>query len=73
MPDFHESLSESLLDKFNNMSFAEERLFSTVTVEKDRNGSLGIQITQGSDGNVYIQTVITGGAASITGQMNTGI
>lgn len=55
------------------MSFAEERLFSTVTVEKDRNGSLGIQITQGSDGNVYIQTVITGGAASITGQMNTGI
>lgn len=72
LPDFHESLSESLLDKFNNISFTEERVFSTVVVEKGRNGSLGIQITQGSDGNVYIQTVISGGAAHLTGNMMTG-
>ncbi|XP_049820356.1 tyrosine-protein phosphatase non-receptor type 13 isoform X3 [Aethina tumida] len=72
LPDFQESLSESLLYKLSNMSFAEERMMSTVVVERDPKGSLGIQITEGSDGNVYIQSVILGGPAHLTGNILTG-
>ncbi|KAK9884486.1 hypothetical protein WA026_007328 [Henosepilachna vigintioctopunctata] len=72
LPDLHETLSDSLLDKFNNISSTEERVFSTVLVEKDEKGSLGIQITQGSDGNVYIQSVIVGGSAHLTGNILRG-
>ncbi|CAH0553791.1 unnamed protein product [Brassicogethes aeneus] len=72
LPDFQESLSESLLHKLNTMSFAEERTMSAVTVERDARGSLGVQITEGSDGNVYVQSVIMGGPAHLTGNILTG-
>lgn len=35
----------------------------TVTIERDAKGSLGMQITEGSDGKVYVQSVISGGPA----------
>ena len=60
------------MNKLNNFSFAEERILQTVVVEKDSNGSLGIQITQGSDGKVYIQSVIPGGPSHSTGCVNIG-
>lgn len=72
MPDFHESVSDTLLEKFNNISFAEERILANVSVERDSQGSLGIQITEGSDGNVYIQSVILGGPAHLTGNILSG-
>ncbi|XP_008201547.1 FERM and PDZ domain-containing protein 2 isoform X1 [Tribolium castaneum] len=72
LPDFQESLSETLLNKLNNISFEEERILSTVSVERDCKGSLGLQITEGSDGNVYIQSVILGGPAHLSGNILSG-
>lgn len=43
-----------------------------VSLERDERGSLGIQITEGSDGNVYIQAVIVGGPAFLTGNVLSG-
>lgn len=73
MPDFQESLNETLLQKLNNISFDDERILSSVRIERDSTtGSLGIQITEGSDGNVYIQSVIDGGPAYLTGNVLSG-
>lgn len=72
LPDFYETLSESLVDKLNNFSFAEERILRSVTVKKNANGSLGLQITEGSDGKVYVQSVILGGPAHLTGNIYSG-
>nr|XP_023012929.1 tyrosine-protein phosphatase non-receptor type 13-like [Leptinotarsa decemlineata] len=72
LPDFQETLSESLLEKLNSLSFAEERILSAVTVERDLQGSLGLQITEGSDGNVYVQSVIPGGQAYLKGSIQRG-
>lgn len=54
------------------MSFTEERILHTVAVERDQKGSLGMQITEGSDGNVYIQSVILGGPAHFSGNIMSG-
>lgn len=72
LPDFQETLSESLVNKLNNMSFDEERILRTVTIERDSNNSLGMQITEGSDGKVYVQTVIAGGPAYQSGSIFSG-
>lgn len=72
LPDFQETLSESLVNKLNDMSFAEERILRTVTIERDSNNSLGMQITEGSDGKVYVQTVIPGGPAYLSGSIFSG-
>lgn len=60
------------MEKLNSLSFAEERVLCTVAIERDHKGSLGIQITEGSDGNVYIQSVIHGGPAHATGNIQRG-
>lgn len=72
LPDFHETLSESLVQKLNNFSFADERNLQSVVLQRDLRGSLGLQITEGSDGKVYIQSVIPGGPADICGEVHTG-
>ncbi|GLV43630.1 yurt [Carabus blaptoides fortunei] len=72
LPDFQESLSQSLLDKLKNLSFADERILKSITIHRDVQGSLGIQVTEGSDGKVYIQSVVVGGAASNTGNVFKG-
>jgi PDZ domain len=56
----------------NNMSMTEERILRSVTLEKDESGSLGIQVTEGSDGAVYIQAVVPGGAADKQGVVKRG-
>ncbi|XP_050303914.1 tyrosine-protein phosphatase non-receptor type 13-like [Anthonomus grandis grandis] len=58
LPNFQETINDTLLDKFNNISFDEERVLSTVQVHRDPDGSLGIQIMEGSDGNVYVHSVL---------------
>lgn len=60
------------MERLNNISFAEERILSTVYIERDQKGSLGMQITEGSDGNVYVQSVIMGGPAHLTGAILSG-
>lgn len=60
------------MEKLNSLSFAEERILSSVVIERDQKGSLGLQITEGSDGNVYIQSVIPGGPAYKTGNVQHG-
>ncbi|GJQ69615.1 hypothetical protein Trydic_g6706 [Trypoxylus dichotomus] len=72
LPDLQESLSRSLVDKLNNFSFDDERILQSVTVVKDAKGSLGMQITEGSDGRVYVQSVIHGGPAYLTGSIHSG-
>ncbi|KRT85480.1 FERM domain containing protein [Oryctes borbonicus] len=72
LPDLQESLSRSLIDKLNNFSFDDERILQSVTVVKDTKGSLGMQITEGSDGKVYVQSVIHGGPAYCTGNIHSG-
>lgn len=60
------------MEKLNNLSFAEERILNTVVILRDLKGSLGIQITEGSDGNVYIQSVIPGGPAHLSAKIQRG-
>ncbi|XP_018332723.1 FERM and PDZ domain-containing protein 2-like [Agrilus planipennis] len=72
LPNFHETLSQSLLDKLNDLSFAEERYLCSVVIQRDQKGSFGIQITEGSDGKVYIQSVIPGGPADALKKMKKG-
>lgn len=43
-----------------------------VTIVKDCKGSLGMQITEGSDGKVYVQSVIQNGPAYNTGNVYSG-
>lgn len=57
------------MEKLNSLSFAEERILCSVEIERDQKGSLGLQIMEGSDGNVYIQSVIPGGPADKTGNI----
>nr|CAD7198666.1 unnamed protein product [Timema douglasi] len=70
--DIHESLSESFLQKFNNISFEEERILKTVMLERDEDGSLGIKIIEGSDGGLYIQSILPHGSAAKLGLIHKG-
>nr|CAD7438269.1 unnamed protein product [Timema bartmani] len=70
--DIHESLSESFLQKFNNISFEEERILKTVMLERDEDGSLGIKIIEGSDGGLYIQSILPHGSAARLGVIHKG-
>ena len=70
--DSHESISESLAEKMGNVSFEEERVLRTIRLQRDRLGSFGIEITEGEDGGVYIQSVQRGGAAAKLGTIHRG-
>ncbi|XP_060525691.1 tyrosine-protein phosphatase non-receptor type 13-like isoform X2 [Cylas formicarius] len=72
LPNFQESLNDTLIEKFDNISCAEERCLTAVALERDAAGSLGLQITEGSDGNVYVQSVIGGGPAHVSGRVLKG-
>uniref|UniRef100_A0A6P7FCV1 Tyrosine-protein phosphatase non-receptor type 13-like n=1 Tax=Diabrotica virgifera virgifera TaxID=50390 RepID=A0A6P7FCV1_DIAVI len=71
LPNFQETISESLQEKLNNFSFVEERMLFNVSLQRE-NGSFGLQITEGSDGNVYIQSVIEGGPAHLKANVQRG-
>ncbi|KAL1501845.1 hypothetical protein ABEB36_007095 [Hypothenemus hampei] len=61
LPNFQETINDSFLERLNNISFAEERVMHCVTLLRDSRGSLGLQVTEGSDGNVYVQSILPGG------------
>lgn len=43
-----------------------------MAVRRSAGGSLGVQITEGSDGKVYVQSVIFGGPAHLSGDVQRG-
>ncbi|XP_065340118.1 FERM and PDZ domain-containing protein 2-like isoform X3 [Cloeon dipterum] len=59
-------------EELKDVSLTEERILRSVTLKKDESGSLGIQVTEGSDGAVYIRAVTPGGPADLQGIIKRG-
>ncbi|XP_068082932.1 tyrosine-protein phosphatase non-receptor type 13 [Anabrus simplex] len=70
--DLQESLSESLMEKIGKISFEEERILRSVRLRRGTNGSLGVQISKGEDGGVYIHSVMPNGPAALLGTVHKG-
>ncbi|XP_014477258.1 PREDICTED: uncharacterized protein LOC106745819 [Dinoponera quadriceps] len=67
-----ESMSASLVARLEELSFAEERILHTINLERGHGGSIGLQVTEGNDGGVYVQAVSVGGSADMAGNVNKG-
>ncbi|XP_034947803.1 uncharacterized protein [Chelonus insularis] len=67
-----ETMSTSLMARLEELSFAEERILSTIKLERGHGGSIGLQVTEGNDGGVYVQAVSVGGSADMAGNINKG-
>ena len=65
-------MSSSLLARLDELSFEEERFLRTITLERGHGGSIGLQVTEGNDGGVYVQAVSVGGSADMAGNVNRG-
>ena len=65
-------MSNSLLARLDELSFAEERVLRTIKLERGHGGSIGLQVTEGNDGGVYVQAVSVGGSADMAGNVNKG-
>lgn len=65
-------MSASLLARLEELSFAEERILYTIQLERGHGGSIGLQVTEGNDGGVYVQAVSVGGSADMAGNINKG-
>ncbi|KAF6212873.1 hypothetical protein GE061_010583 [Apolygus lucorum] len=70
--DFNETISESLAEKFNEVSFSHDRILTTVRIERDTYGSFGLQVVEGRDGHAYIISTIPGTAAYKAGLIHSG-
>lgn len=58
LPNLEETINATFQERMEALSFAEERVLSRVRLTRDSvDGSLGLQVTEGSDGNVYITGV----------------
>ncbi|XP_015439451.1 PREDICTED: uncharacterized protein LOC107194348 [Dufourea novaeangliae] len=68
----NESMSVSLAARLEELSFAEERILQTIKLERGHGGSIGLQVTEGNDGGVYVQAVSVGGSADMAGNVNKG-
>lgn len=66
-------MSASLVARLEELSFAEERILETIKLERGHGGSIGLQVTEGNDGGVYVQAVSVGGSADMAGNVNKGI
>ncbi|CAK1586655.1 unnamed protein product [Parnassius mnemosyne] len=59
-------LNTSLFEKLDNMEYVQgERVFVTAVLERDETNALGLQVAEGSDGNVYIKSITTGSPAEL--------
>ncbi|XP_026756284.2 tyrosine-protein phosphatase non-receptor type 13-like [Galleria mellonella] len=59
-------LNTSLFEKLDNMGCVQgERMFVTAVLERDQMNALGLQVAEGSDGNVYIKSITPGSAADL--------
>ncbi|XP_059057855.1 tyrosine-protein phosphatase non-receptor type 13-like [Achroia grisella] len=57
-------LNTSLFEKLDNMGCVQgERVFVTAILERDEMNALGLQVAEGSDGNVYIKSITPESAA----------
>lgn len=65
-------MSASLMARLEELSFAEERILHTINLERGHGGSIGLQVTEGNDGGVYVQAVSVGGSADMAGNVNKG-
>ncbi|XP_041981789.1 tyrosine-protein phosphatase non-receptor type 13-like [Aricia agestis] len=58
------SINTSIFERLDNMECIQgERVFVTASLERDKMNALGLQVAEGSDGNVYIKSITPGGAA----------
>lgn len=67
-----ETMSASLMARLEELSFAEERILRTIKLERGYGGSIGLQVTEGTDGGVYVQAVSVGGSADMAGNIAKG-
>ena len=67
-----DTMSASLAARLQELSFAEERILQTIRLERGHGGSIGLQVTEGNDGGVYVQAVSVGGSADMAGNVNKG-
>lgn len=67
-----ESISASLVARLEELSFTEERILHTIKLARGHGGSIGLQVTEGNDGGVYVQAVSVGGSADMAGNVNKG-
>ncbi|CAH0694425.1 unnamed protein product [Spodoptera exigua] len=59
-------LNTSLFEKLDNMECVQgERIFVTAALERDDMNALGLQVAEGSDGNVYIKSITPGSPADM--------
>nr|XP_021195361.2 tyrosine-protein phosphatase non-receptor type 13 [Helicoverpa armigera]XP_049703803.1 tyrosine-protein phosphatase non-receptor type 13 [Helicoverpa armigera] len=59
-------LNTSLFEKLDNMECVQgERIFVTAALERDEQNALGLQVAEGSDGNVYIKSITPGSPADL--------
>lgn len=59
-------LNASLFEKLDNMGCVQgERVFVTVVLERDQTNALGLQVAEGSDGNVYIKSITSDSPADL--------
>ncbi|BES92232.1 FERM C-terminal Hypothetical protein-like domain [Nesidiocoris tenuis] len=70
--ELNDTISGSLAEKFNEVSFSHDRILVTVTVLRDSYGSFGLQVVEGKDGHAYIISAIPGSPAHKTGLIHSG-
>lgn len=59
-------LNGSIFEKLDSMGCVQgERVFVTAHLQRDPTNALGLQVAEGSDGNVYIKSITTGGPADL--------
>ncbi|XP_030036477.2 tyrosine-protein phosphatase non-receptor type 13 isoform X2 [Manduca sexta] len=59
-------LNTSLFEKLDNMECVQgERVFVTAVLERDEMNALGLQVAEGSDGNVYVKSITPGSPADL--------
>lgn len=59
-------LNTSLFEKLDNMECVQgERVFVTAVIERDEMNALGLQVAEGTDGNVYIKSITAGSPADV--------
>ncbi|XP_045774650.1 tyrosine-protein phosphatase non-receptor type 13-like [Maniola jurtina] len=66
-------VNTSIFDRLDNMECVQgERVFVTAVLERDKTNALGLQVAEGSDGNVYIKSITPSSAADLCGKLLPG-
>lgn len=63
----------SIFEKLDNMECVQgERVFITAVLQRDEMNALGLQVAEGSDGNVYIKSITPGSSADLCNKLLAG-